>query len=131
MVDFRFNLPKRIDYVGTFAIGKKMNEHHLKLLKELSKDNKLSQRDLSRRLGLSLGKINYILKALLTKGLLKTEKFKNSRHKLAYMYHLTPKGLKVKIELTSNFLQRKMDEYDSLKLEIEELKEELGVEYGE
>ena len=107
-----------------------MNEHHLNLLKELTKDNTLSQRDLSGRLGLSLGKVNYILKALLDKGLLKAEKFKNSKHKLAYIYHLTPKGLAAKFELSSNFLQRKIDEYDALKLEIEELKEELKAEGG-
>lgn len=105
-----------------------MNEHHLNLLKELSKDNTLSQRELSSRLGLSLGKVNFILKALLDKGLLKAEKFKNSKNKLAYMYHLTPEGIIKKMELTSDFLNRKMDEYDALQLEIETLKEELKTE---
>ena len=102
-----------------------MNEHHLKLLKELSKDNTLSQRDLSRKLGLSLGKVNYVLNALLDKGLVKAERFKNSKNKLAYMYHLTPKGIKKKVELTSSFLHRKIDEFDSLRIEIEELKSEI------
>ncbi len=104
-----------------------MDEHHLKLLKELSKDSSLSQRDLSKRLGLSLGKVNYVLNALLDKGLLKTKRFKNSRNKAAYMYILTPEGIKGKMELTYHFLQRKVVEYDTLKMEIEELREDLGI----
>lgn len=75
--------------------------------------------------------MNYVLNALLDKGLVKAEKFKNSKKKLAYMYHLTPKGIKKKVELTSSFLHRKMNEYDALKIEIEELKEELGAGCGE
>ena len=105
-----------------------MNEHHYIFLKELSKDNTLSQRDLSNKLGLSLGKVNYVLNALLDKGLVKAERFKNSKNKLAYMYQLTPEGIKKKMELTRYFLQRKMDEYDALKMEIELIKEELGME---
>ena len=107
-----------------------MNEHHLKLLKELSLDNTLSQRDLSRKLDLSLGKINYVLNALLDKGLIKAEKFKNSKNKLAYMYILTPEGIKNKMDLTYHFLQRKMGEYETLKIEIEVLKSELEIECG-
>lgn len=102
-----------------------MNEHHLKLLKLLSKDNALSQRDLSSRLGLSLGKVNYVLNGLLDQGLLKAEKFKNAKKKLAYMYHLTPEGASKKLELTYAFLEKKMEEFNSLKMEIEELRREL------
>lgn len=102
-----------------------MNESHLRLLRELSKDNMLSQRDLSKKLGLSLGKVNYILNALLDKGLVKVKRFKNSRNKLAYMYILTPRGIIKKMELTHDFLKRKMDEYDTLKEEIEELKKDI------
>lgn len=102
-----------------------MNEHHLKLLQELSQDNTLSQRELSKKLGVSLGKINYILNALLDKGLVKSQSFKNSKNKLAYMYILTPQGLAKKMELTYSFLRRKMGEYDMLKKEIEELKMEI------
>ncbi|MDH3975336.1 MAG: MarR family EPS-associated transcriptional regulator [Deltaproteobacteria bacterium] len=105
-----------------------MNEYHLKLLKELSKNSSLSQRDLSKKLGLSLGKVNYVINALLDKGLVKAEKFKNSRHKLAYMYHLTQEGIKKKVDLSSSFLQKKISEYDALKMEIEELKAELDVD---
>lgn len=103
-----------------------MDEHHLKLLKELSVDNTLSQRDLSKKLGLSLGKVNYVLNALLDKGLVKAKRFKNSRSKLAYMYILTPKGITKKMDLTYHFLKQKIDEYDTLRTEIEELKRELG-----
>lgn len=102
-----------------------MDEHHLKLLKELSQDNTLSQRELSKKLGLSLGKVNYVLNALLNKGLIKTAKFKNSKNKLAYMYILTPKGVTQKMELTYLFLQTKMSEYDALEREIEEMKKEI------
>lgn len=103
-----------------------MDEYHLKLLKELSKDNTLSQRELSKKLGLSLGKINYVLNALLDKGLVKTRRFKNSKNKRAYMYILTPKGIKNEVELTYNFLKRKINEYNALKVEIDELKKEMG-----
>ena len=105
-----------------------MNEHHLKTLKELSKDSALSQRDLSKRLGLSLGRVNYVLNALLDKGLVKAERFKNSKNKIAYMYHLTPEGIIEKMELTYHFLQRKKKEYDSLGMEIEELRREVDIE---
>ena len=67
-----------------------MNGHHLKLLKELSKDNKLSQRELSRKLGLSLGSVNYVLSNLVDAGLIRAKRFKNSKNKIAYMYILTP-----------------------------------------
>ena len=92
-----------------------MNEHHLKTLKELSRDSALSQRDLSKKLGLSLGRVNYVLNALLDKGLVKAERFKNSKNKLAYMYNLTPEGIIEKAELTYHFLQRKKKEYDSFR----------------
>ena len=105
-----------------------MDEHHLTLLKELATDSTLSQRDLSKRLDLSLGKVNYVLKALLDKGLVKEERFKNSRKKMAYMYVLTPEGLAKKADLTGHFLRRKMREYDTLRVEIEQMKRELDVE---
>ena len=105
-----------------------MEEHHLKTLKELSKDSTLSQRDLSKKLGLSLGRVNYVVNALLDKGLVKAERFKNSKNKLAYMYNLTPEGIIEKAELTYHFLQRKKEEYDSLGMEIEELRREVEAE---
>lgn len=105
-----------------------MNENHFILLKELSRDATLSQRDLSNNLGLSLGKINYVLNALLGKGLIKVESFKNSKCKLAYMYILTPEGIKKKMDLTYHFLQRKMEEHSALAIEIEVLKEDISIE---
>lgn len=102
-----------------------MNEHHLKLLKELSQDHTLSQRELSKKLGISLGKVNYVLNALLDKGLVKSKSFKNSKNKLAYMYILTPRGMAKKMELTYLFLQVKVREYDVLKREIEEMQREI------
>lgn len=104
---------------------------NLRILKELSKDKTLSQRDLSKKLGLSLGKVNYVLNALIDKGLVKAERFKNSKKKLAYMYVLTPKGITEKMELTYLFLNRKLHEYDALKKEIEELKKDLEREISD
>src|SRR3972149_371535 len=102
-----------------------MNGHHLKLLKELSKDNKLSQRELYRKLGLSLGSVNYVVSNLVDAGLIRAKRFKNSKNKIAYMYILTPAGIKSKIQLSRDFLKRKLDEYEMLKIEIEELKREI------
>jgi len=107
-----------------------MDEQHLIILKELAKDSTLSQRDLSNRLGLSLGKVNYVLNALLDKGFLKAERFKNSKKKRAYMYVLTPEGIKKRVELTYHFLKLKVREYDTLKAEIEEMRREINVEGG-
>src|SRR4030065_2207566 len=103
-----------------------MNGHHLKLLKELSKDNKLSQRELSKKLGVSLGSVNYVVSNLVDAGLIKAKRFKNSKNKIAYMYILTPAGIKSKKQLSRLFLKRKLDEYEMLKTEIEELKREVG-----
>ena len=95
------------------------------ILKELSKDKTLSQRELSKRVGFSLGKVNYILNAIIDKGLVKVKRFKNSKKKIAYMYILTPKGTAKKMDLTYHFLKKKMHEYNALRVEIEELRKEL------
>ncbi len=97
----------------------------LKILKELSEDKTLSQRDLSKRVGFSLGKVNYILNVIIDTGLVKVKKFKNSKKKIGYMYILTPKGTAKKIDLTYYFLKKKMSEYNALRIEIEELKKDL------
>ena len=102
-----------------------MDGHHLKLLKELSKNSTPYQRELSKKLGLSLGKVNYVISALIDRGLIKAKRFKNSNNKMAYMYTLTPTGLIKKTELTGEFLKTKMAEYDSLGTEIEEMKRDL------
>ena len=100
-------------------------ESHLKVLRLLESDPGLSQRDLSKALGISLGKTNYCMRALLDKGHIKMQNFRNSENKLGYAYLLTPTGIVAKAELTRNFLKIKVREYEVLKLEIEALKSEL------
>jgi len=102
------------------------DEELLRLLKELEASPHITQRELSSRLGISLGKVNYIVNALINKGFLKANAFKKSNKKRAYFYILTPHGLKEKTRVTYRFLQRKMREYDQLKEEIEQLKKETG-----
>lgn len=101
-----------------------MDESHFKTLRELAKDGTLSQRELSKRMGLSLGRVNYLVNSLLKQGHIKARRFKNSNKKMGYMYILTPKGLSARITQTYNFLQRKLDEFEDLKREIEMLKRE-------
>lgn len=100
------------------------DEIHLKLLKLLQVNPYMSQRELSRELGVSLGKANYCLKALLDKGWIKVNNFRKNPRKLSYAYLLTPSGLEAKAALTTRFLKRKMREYELLKQEIEELTRE-------
>jgi len=92
------------------------------LLKTLENNPGLSQRDLAKRLGVSLGKVNFCLKALIEKGCLKVNNFRNSGNKLAYAYLLTPQGVEQKARMTVEFLQIKMYEYERLRAEIDELK---------
>ncbi|WP_435627928.1 MarR family EPS-associated transcriptional regulator [Candidatus Ferrigenium straubiae] len=94
------------------------------LLKTLENDPGLSQRDLAKRLGVSLGKINYCLNALIEKGCLKVSNFRNSDNKLGYAYLLTSQGVEEKARITVHFLKYKMQEYERLRTEIEELKRE-------
>ena len=101
-------------------------ENHLKVLRLLEANPHLSQRDLAGALGVSLGKTNYCLKALLGKGFVKMQSFKKSQNKLAYAYLLTPDGIVEKAGLTVRFLARKVAEYESLTLEIEALKSEMS-----
>ena|SRR5665647_999871 len=97
-------------------------ETHLKVLRLLQSNPKMNQRDLAAALGVSLGKTNFCLQALVAKGLLKMQNFQSNKRKLAYAYLLTPAGLLEKADLTSRFLKRKMVEYEALKVEIEGLK---------
>ena len=100
-------------------------EIHLKVLRRLENDPEITQRALAKELGISLGKANYCLKALIDKGLVKAGNFKNSNNKSAYIYLLTPKGIEEKSRITLHFLQRKIDEYEKLRTEIDELKQEI------
>ena len=99
-------------------------EHHLKVLRLLQNNPELSQRDLAQALGVSLGKTNYCVRALVDKGLIKMHNFRSSGNKLAYAYLLTPAGMAAKISLTRDFLLRKRREYEALRREIEELQQE-------
>jgi EPS-associated MarR family transcriptional regulator len=97
---------------------------HFRVLRLLEANPAMNQRELADALGVSLGKTNYCLKALLDKGMLKMHNFQSSKRKLAYAYLLTPQGIAEKAALTGRFLQRKMDEYAMLKAEITSLKQE-------
>ena len=96
------------------------NEDHFKLLRKIQKIPNATQRKLASELGFSLGKLNYCLKELNKKRLIKIKNFKKNPNKLNYIYLLTPKGLSEKTKLTINFMKKKMEEYDELKKEIEE-----------
>lgn len=100
-------------------------EMRFKLLRALEANSDASQRDLARELGVSLGKVNFCLRALIRKGVIKARNFKNSRHKLAYMYRLTPSGVEEKSRLTVQFLRSKIAEVEKLEGEIEELRREV------
>jgi len=100
------------------------SEKTLYVLQEIERNPKISQRALAQRLEISLGKINFIVNALIDKGIIEIKNFKNSKNKLAYMYLLTPEGIKIKIQLTRKFFIWKTQEYEKLKEEIERLKKE-------
>ena len=100
-------------------------EIHLKLLRHLAEKPQVSQRELAEHLGISLGKANYCLGALVDKGLVKARNFKNNANKRAYLYLLTPNGFREKAEISVRFLQRKIEEHEVLRAEIEELQNEL------
>ena len=97
---------------------------HYGLLKTLEENPGLSQRDLAKRLGVSLGKVNFCLNALVQKGSLKINNFRNSDNKLAYAYLLTPQGIESRTRMTVEFLKYKIQEYEKLRTEIEELQRE-------
>ncbi len=96
------------------------NQDQFNVLRKINKNPKSTQRQLAEELGFSLGKLNYCLKALKEKGLIKINNFQNNPNKFGYVYILTPKGISEKTKLTLNFMKRKMKEYDELKREIEE-----------
>lgn len=102
-----------------------MEELSYKVIKLIEQDAEISQRGLSKELGISLGKVNYCLKALTDKGWVKAKNFKNNQNKLAYRYILTPRGLQQKALLTRQFLRNKLVEYEKLQQEIESLRSEV------
>ena len=94
------------------------NQDHFNVLRKIQQKPESSQRELAEDLGFSLGKLNYCLKALKIKGLVKIKNFKKNPNKINYIYVLTPKGISEKTKLTINFMERKMKEYDELKKEL-------------
>ena len=94
---------------------------YFRVLHILKENPDLTQRELAEKLGVSVGSLNYCLKALIKKGWIKMQNFSQSKNKFGYVYILTPKGISEKAALTSDFLKRKLSEYESLKLEIESL----------
>ena len=95
---------------------------HLDLLRKLESNPEYTQRELSKEIGVSLGKVNYCIRKLTEKGLIKITNFKQNPNKMGYAYLLTPKGIEEKSKLTFSFLKRKLIEYEILKKEINELK---------
>jgi len=103
------------------------DEYRYKILKLVEANPEVSQRELASQLGISLGKANFCLKALIDVGLLKATNFRNSKNKLAYMYLLTPRGIEEKASITMRFLKYKVQEYENLQGEIEELRREASI----
>lgn len=111
--------------------SKFQDDTYFRLMRVLQESPRITQRDLAQKLGISLGSINYCLRALIEKGYVKVQNFSNNENKSKYVYLLTPSGIKEKTQLTLSFLQRKTLEYDSLKFEIESLQSRLVANQGE
>ena len=101
------------------------DEIHLQVFRLLQERPDLTQRELAECLGVSLGKTNYVLKALIKRGLIKAQNFKNNQNKAAYAYIMTPRGIEEKAHITVRFLKRKLNEYEIIKQEIKELQTEI------
>ena len=102
------------------------DEYRYKVLKLLDDNPELTQRQLAKALGISLGKVNFCLKALIEKGMIKAGNFKNSQNKQAYAYLLTPKGVEAKARLAVAFLRAKVTQHQALQREIEQLRQEVA-----
>ena len=100
-------------------------EAHLKILKQIESNPHISQRQLAQELGVSVGKINYCMQALISKGLVKAGNFKRSASKMSYLYLLTPAGIEEKTRLTSSFLRCKIAEHEKITHEIAQLKRDI------
>ncbi|GAC1431917.1 MAG: MarR family EPS-associated transcriptional regulator [Thermoanaerobaculia bacterium] len=106
------------------------DEIRYRLLTYLNEHPEASQRDVAAQLGVSVGKVNYCLRALMTKGLVKVRNFRNSSNKRSYAYVLTPRGLEEKVDVTVRFLKRKIEEYNAVSQEIERLNREIHASTG-
>ena len=126
-----------VQYLNANGHARLKDEIAYKLLKLIEAEPHLSQREIAQEMSVSLGKTNYCLKALIDKGFLKIHNFYNNKKKSSYIYFLTPQGIEEKAEVTYRFLQRKIKEYEDIKVEIENLKnestlaKEVGVKDGE
>jgi len=103
-------------------------ESDYRILEVLKKNPNISQRDLAKELGYSLGKVNYLLEALFSRGLIKMDNFIKSNNKIGYMYILTPKGISQRAKITKKFLNRKIKEHEMIQAEINVLREKLANE---
>ena len=101
------------------------NEEILQIFREIDRSPEMTQRELSSRLGISLGKVNFLINALIGKGLVKVENFRKSSSKSAYLYYLTPTGMEEKTRTTYRFLKKKIREYERLATEIQQLRKEV------
>jgi EPS-associated MarR family transcriptional regulator len=106
--------------------AKLKEDTNFRVMRLLEENPDLTQRELAERLGISVGGLNYCLKALMLKGLVKMKNFAYSKNKFGYVYMLTPSGMAEKAEITHRFLRRKIEEYESLKAEIDALRQDLG-----
>jgi EPS-associated MarR family transcriptional regulator len=106
--------------------AKIQEDTHFRIMRILQDKPDITQRELADQLGMSVGGLNYCLKALIDKGFVKMGNFQKSKNKFKYVYLLTPQGIAEKVALTGHFLKRKMEEYEALKVEIEVLKLEAG-----
>ena len=111
--------------------AKLQEDTYFRVMRILQENPDLTQRELAVKLGISVGGLNYCLKALMEKGLVKMKNFANSKNKFGYVYVLTPTGMTEKATITQRFLLRKMDEYEALKVEIESLRSEVNKERSE
>jgi EPS-associated MarR family transcriptional regulator len=102
------------------------DEYRYKILKRLEADPEISQRELAGELGISLGRVNFCVQALMEKGLIKANNFRNSRNKKGYAYLLTPKGIEEKARITVQFLKIKIAEHEALTREIKSLRKDAG-----
>lgn len=109
---------------------KLQEDTYFRVMRILQENPDLTQRELAERLGISVGGLNYCLKALMEKGLVKMKNFTYSKNKFGYVYVLTPNGIAEKAAITRRFLQRKIAEYEALRLEIEALTFEVGTSTG-
>ncbi|SSW69706.1 hypothetical protein AVE30378_03671 [Achromobacter veterisilvae] len=105
---------------------KSQEDTNFRVMKCLEENPDITQRELAKQLGISLGGVNYCIKALMEKGLVKMQNFSHSKNKFGYVYLLTPAGISEKAALTTRFLKKKMQEYEAIRIEIEALKKEVS-----